>query len=75
MGRLLYQVGEKTDSSLVFSFDCAWSPPVEAFNKIAEDYPQLDFYLTYEEPGMCFRGYARWNEGVQAQDHCEAYAM
>ncbi len=64
---------KKDDSSLAFSFDSAWSPPVEALNRIAGDHPQLDFHLAYEEPGMCFRGYARWKEGAQVEDHCEEY--
>jgi hypothetical protein len=50
-------------SAIAFNFESAWSPPVEAFNKIAMDYPNLIFCLYYEEPGMCFCGKNVWANG------------
>ena len=55
---------QKQDAeNLLFYFESAWGPPVEGFTKVAKDFPKLIFYLTYEESGMCFEGYARWRDG------------
>lgn len=49
-------------------FDSAWSPPIDAFNTLAEDWDSCYIELLYEEPGMCFVGC--WDsEG--ADDHYE----
>ena len=48
---------------VMFRFDSAWSPPVEAFNAIALMFPTLLFDLRYEEPGMCFQGFRTWSNG------------
>ena len=37
-------------------FDSAWSPPVEAFQQLAEDWDSCYIELKYFEPGMCFVG-------------------
>ena len=34
----------------------AWGPPIEAFDKISQDFPKILFCLYYEEPGMGFCG-------------------
>lgn len=40
--------------------DCssAWSPPIEGLIKVSKDYPNLNFYIYYEEGGMSFAGEA-----------------
>jgi hypothetical protein len=44
-------------------FDSAWSPPVEAFAQLAEDWDSCYIELKYFEPGMAFVG--EWNsEGL-----------
>ena len=49
-------------------FQSAWSPPVEAFQKLADDWDSCFIELMYEECGMCFVGC--WDsEG--ADDHYE----
>jgi hypothetical protein len=49
-------------------FDSAWSPPIEAFQSLADDWDSCYIELLYEEPGMCFVGC--WDsEG--ADDHYE----
>ena len=50
-------------SVIAFNFESAWSPPIEAFDKISKDYPNLLFCLYYEEPGMCFCGNNVWAKG------------
>tara|TARA_Y100000389_G_scaffold135403_1_gene132932 strand:- start:658 stop:1188 length:531 start_codon:yes stop_codon:yes gene_type:complete len=37
-------------------FDSAWSPPVEAFEQLAQDWDSCYIELKYFEPGMCFVG-------------------
>ena len=37
-------------------FDSAWSPPLEAFQQLAEDWDSCYIELKYFEPGMCFVG-------------------
>lgn len=49
---------------LVYGFDTAWSPPVEWFEKVAKDYPELTFRLKYEEEGVGFMGVAKAMAGV-----------
>jgi hypothetical protein len=44
------------DESAEYYFDSAWSPPIEAFLKISQDFPGLSFDLEYFESGMGFCG-------------------
>lgn len=48
-------------------FDTAWSPPIQAYEKLAE----LGFQISadYHEPGMCFAG--TWNN--EDRDDCYEY--
>jgi hypothetical protein len=48
----------------VLSFDSAWSPPEAAIHKIAADYPELQFEISYHEPGCDFAGFTTWEKGV-----------
>jgi hypothetical protein len=48
---------------VMFRFDSAWSPPIEAFDAIALMFPKLVFDLRFEEPGMCFQGFRTWGNG------------
>lgn len=50
-------------SVIAFNFETAWAPPIEAFSKIAKDYPNILFCLYYEEPGMGFCGSNVWGNG------------
>lgn len=50
-------------ATVAFSFDTAWAPPIEAFHKIASDYPKILFCLYYQEPGMGFCGKNVWANG------------
>ena len=54
---------------IAFNFNSAWSPPIEAFNKISEDYPNLVFCLYYEEPGMGFCGSNIWANGEEKESY------
>jgi hypothetical protein len=57
-----------TENELVYMFDSAWSPPINAFIKISKDFPDLSFTLEYEEPGMCFEGTAEFQDGDFSDD-------
>jgi hypothetical protein len=44
------------DGRLVYTFDTAWSPPLELLETVAKDWPALRFVLDYEEPGVGLKG-------------------
>ena len=51
------------DDNLNYSFDSAWSPPVEWFYKLIQKYPELDLNLDYEEPSCDLAGYISFCNG------------
>jgi len=51
------------ESVIAFNFETAWAPPIEAFDKISIDFPNLIFCLYHEEPGMGFCGRNVWAKG------------
>ena len=53
---------------IAFNFESAWCSPLEAFDKISIDYPNLLFCIYYEEPGMGFCGSAVWGDGERQQN-------
>lgn len=48
---------------IIFNFETPWGPPIQAFDKISGDWPNLLFCLYYEEPGMGFCGNNIWANG------------
>jgi len=56
------------ESTAVFGFTSAWSPPVQGIAKVSEQFPKLSFILTYEEGGMEFLGAVLIVNGVVVQD-------
>jgi hypothetical protein len=45
------------NNQINYMFSTAWSPPSDAvIENISAMYPKLTLKLTYEEPGMCFKG-------------------
>ena len=56
-------------SEVFYSFDTAWAPPIAFFTALAKSWPARTFILEYEEPGMGFKGLARF-QGEQHEDHC-----
>lgn len=51
------------DSLIIVNFDSAWAPPQEAIKELARQFPELEFRLSYEEPGMGFAGYDLLRDG------------
>jgi len=56
------EVWDKTDDSIVLSFESAWSPPIEAY-RVMEAEHGFTIYASYEELGMCFKG--SYENGVE----------
>ena len=54
---------------LEYSFDSAWSPPIDWLRKVAGDYPKLSFKLRYIEEGIGFMGVATARDG-KVVDNC-----
>lgn len=63
---------EKNDYELHYGFDSAWSPPIEGIRKISELFPNLTFFLEYEEGGIGFKGITKIKNGT-ADDKCFNY--
>ena len=45
-------------NEIEFSFNTAWSPPIPWLEKVGAIFPNLFLWLSYDEPGNCFRGVA-----------------
>ena len=43
------ELQDESDTHLHYKFDTAWSPPIEAIEKLASQYPELEITLSYEE--------------------------
>jgi len=54
--------------SIEIQFDTAWAPPIQWIEKVELLFPDLEFELHYEEPGMCFKGV--YSKGI---DKCIEY--
>lgn len=76
-------VNESEPQCFSVAFDTAWSPPIAWIQNIMDKYPNLEFSLEYDEPGMCFGGHLIANsssgrfednhwETSSASDCCEA---
>jgi hypothetical protein len=55
---------------IVYRFDTAWSPPIGWTTTVSKRYPQLVFFLEYEEGGNNFEGHVTIQNGV-VQDRQE----
>lgn len=47
------------DNEIQYQFETAWSPPVPAIRNLSSAFPNLKFYLFFEEEGMGFYGAVR----------------
>lgn len=53
---------------IVFRFDSAWSPPVDAICTGSEKWPKLLFTIEYEEEGIGFKGSSSYANGIQTEN-------
>lgn len=64
---------ERTDykvdgtSTVVYTFDTAWSPPDGWLSHVAPNYPTLSMKIEYHEPGMGFAGILGFHNGVEVE--------
>jgi hypothetical protein len=45
-----------SQGEIEYNFLTAWAPPVPIFNKLRDEFPELDISWQYDEPGMGFAG-------------------
>jgi hypothetical protein len=60
-----------SNSSISLYFESPWGPPDEWMRFITNEYPELEFVLDYEEPGMMFGGYIACSDGDFSQEEDE----
>ena len=56
-------VFQNGDNEFQVSFDSPWSPPLTFFKNIGPKFPELEFTVLFEEPGMDFAGIYRISRG------------
>jgi hypothetical protein len=61
-------IATSDDDFIHITFDSAWSPPVQWLYKVAQDYPNLDFKLEYEESGVGFKGVLEIDKATLIKD-------
>lgn len=59
---------DRTDRELTYYMESAWSPPVEAINNLAKQYPTLTFTIKSLDENSCFACELGWTKGEQSYD-------
>ena len=62
-------IPDEWEGCVLYEFDTAWSPPIELLQRVAVQSPALVFVLEYAEPGMAYKGLAKF-QGAVHEDHC-----
>jgi hypothetical protein len=57
-----------SETRLSYCFDSAWSPPCEAIDNLAKQYPTLAFSMRFIDEGGGFCGETMWNNGNRAAE-------
>ena len=65
-------ISAHSSTSVHYSFDSAWSPPLMGFITASKDFPTLEFTVYYEEQGCDFMGRAVISNG-SIDDRCRGY--
>jgi hypothetical protein len=63
------EILDEREGHVEYEFYTAWSPPEQFLQTVAVQYPKLQFVLEYEEPGLAFKGLAKF-QGDLHEDHC-----
>lgn len=61
-------VQRHSPTKLAIGFQTAWSPPLEAIDKLAEQYPMLSFFMRAIEEGMGFAFEVNWDNGERGPE-------
>ena len=61
------------DAEVTIFYMTAWGPNSPWVKTASEEWPSLDFFLAYEEPGMCFSGVFHARAGATLKDVCGDY--
>jgi hypothetical protein len=60
---------DEREEFIAYEFLTAWSPPMKFLETVAKQWPALQFVLEYDEPGIGFKGLAKFR-GELHEDHC-----
>ena len=63
------RIVDEGGTCIIYEFYTAWSPPIEFLQTLAVQWPALVFVLAYEEPGIGFKGIAKFQGDIH-EDHC-----
>lgn len=56
-------VAESGAGFQIYNFSSAWTPPIAWLERVAQQWPDLRFSLSYDEPGSGFRGVVVGEQG------------
>lgn len=59
---------EFTNKGLEYQFQSAWSPPANALDKLAAQYPKINMSLRCHDEGDCFAAELHWNNGERTYE-------
>jgi hypothetical protein len=59
---------DESEHQVVYDFLTAWAPPIAFLATAAKQWPTLTFLFDYEEPGVGFKGIARF-KGETKEGH------
>ena len=59
----MFVLCEDLNDEIHLSGDTAWSPPIEGYTSVSEQFPALTFEMVWDEGGMCFMGAAIIRDG------------
>lgn len=68
-----FSLEQKKQNSLLYVGDSAWAPPLAGLERLSAMFPHLSFTCEYEEPGMCFKGVWRAENGKVLEDSQSEY--
>lgn len=54
--------------NLVIGFDTAWSPPLPVIQELSKQFPEAEFTINFEEPGMGFFGEYKYSNGYLIEE-------
>lgn len=63
-------IGEN-DNTLVYTFDTAWSPPLNIYYELTKQFPNVVLIARYEEPGMDYFGIHIIKNGEDINSYAE----